>query len=130
MTGVRALVVLAVLAAWPANASDSVTPPDISPPDSWVVRQSGTLRLLNKLDSTVQVLKLQVGQTVTTQSLSITLQGCAVRPPDLPSDAAARLKVTDSAQGAPGFEGWILRNEPAANMLEHPVYDIQLADCG
>ena len=122
------LAVLAVLAG-PALA-EPVTPPTISPPDSWQPRQTGTVRVLNKIDSTLQSLTLHTGQTVHLQSLAITLVACAVRPPDLPADAAAHLTVADSRPEAPGFDGWILQNEPAANMLEHPVYDIQLASCG
>jgi hypothetical protein len=114
----------------PAIASaEVVTPPTISPPNTWVLRQAGTLRVLNKLDSTVQTLKLNVGQTVQLQSLSITLEACAVRPDDLPADATAHLKVTDSRPDQPGYDGWILQQEPAINLFEHPVYDIQLAGC-
>ncbi len=125
----RCLAALA-LAPLAARAADVVTPPTISAPDSWVQRQSGTVRVLNKIDSTVQSLSLKVGETAKLQTLSITLRACAVRPDDLPRDAAAHLSVADSRQGAPDFDGWILQNEPAANMLEHPVYDIHLAGCG
>jgi hypothetical protein len=124
----RPFFLLLTLLATAAQAQP-VEPPTISPPDTWVPRQSGTLRLLNKLDSTVTTLTLHVGQTVQVQSLSITLRGCAVRPPDLPQDATARLSVVDSRSGMPGFEGWILTNEPAAAMLEHPVYDLRLVGC-
>ena len=122
----KALLLLFV--TFPAFA-DPVTPPDISPPDTWQPRQSGTLRLLNKLDSTTSTLTLHVGETRRVESLSITLKACDVRPPDLPQDAAAQLTVADSREGAPGFDGWVLANEPAAAMLEHPVYDIRLAGC-
>ncbi len=110
-------------------AAETVQPPTISPPDTWVPRQAGTLRVLNKLDSTITTLTFKLGETKTLQTLSITLKACAVRPQDLPKDATAQLSVTDSREGAPGFQGWILANEPAAAMLEHPVYDIQLAGC-
>ena len=123
------LVAIAACATPPARAADIVAPPSISPPDSWVQRQAGTVRVLNKIDSTVHALSLKVGETARLQTLSITLRACAVRPDDLPRDAAAHLSVSDSRQGAPDFDGWILQNEPAANMLEHPVYDIQLAGC-
>ena len=119
---------LLFLLATNANA-ETVQPPDISPPDTWVPRQAGILRVLNKLDSTVTTLTFKLGETRTLQTLSITLKACAVRPQDLPQDATAQLSVTDSREGAPGFQGWILANEPAASMLEHPVYDIQLAGC-
>ena len=85
--------------------------------------------MLNKLDSTVTTLTLKVGESKTLQSLTIRLHACAIRPADLPQDATAQLSVADSREAAPGFEGWILANEPAAAMLEHPVYDIQLAGC-
>ncbi len=113
-------------AAW----ADEVKAPDISPPDSWQPRPSGTLLVMNKIDSTVASVTLQVGQTQTFQSLKITLSGCFVRPPDLPADAAAQLVIVDTRPDQPGFSGWILKNEPALHMLEHPVYDVQLAGCG
>ena len=84
---------------------------------------------MNKLDSTVQTLSLHVGETVTFQSLKISLVGCAIRPPDLPADAGAHLTVVDSRPGMEPYDNWILKNEPAINMYEHPVYDIQLASC-
>jgi hypothetical protein len=133
MVDLPRLVVTAVLLTAigrPAVArEDTAIPPVLSPPDTWLPRQSGTVRVLNKLDSTLQSLTIHVGETAHVRSLSIKLAACAVRPPDLPADAAAHLTVTDSRPDAPGFDGWILQNEPAANMLEHPVYDIQLASC-
>ncbi len=119
---------LASLVAGGAVA-EPVAPPVISPPDTWQPRNAGILRVLNKLDSTVTKLTLKVGETTQLQSLSITLKACDVRPPDLPADSTAQLVVSDSREGAPGFNGWILANEPAASMFEHPVYDIQLAGC-
>jgi hypothetical protein len=104
-------------------------PPDLSPPDSWQPRTKATLRVMNKIDSTVQTLSVPVGGSVNFQSLTIRLSGCYVRPPDLPADAAAHLTITDSRPGLPGFDAWMLQNEPALNMLEHPVYDVQLAGC-
>jgi hypothetical protein len=123
-----ALALLAAVVAADAVA-EPVAPPTISPPDTWQPRNEGIVRVLNKLDSTVTRLTLKVGETAQLQSLSITLKACDVRPPDLPADATAQLVVSDSREGAPGFNGWILSNEPAASMFEHPVYDIQLAGC-
>jgi hypothetical protein len=118
-----------LLAAAPAVAGE-VEPPDLSPPDSWQARQVGTIRVMNKIDSTVQAVTLAVGAQTTINSLTIKLTGCYVRPGDLPADAAARLTISDSRDGAPGFDGWMLQKEPGLNMLEHPVYDVQLASCG
>ncbi len=101
----------------------------MSPPDSWLPRKGGTLRLLNKIDATVETLHLVVGQPATYAALRLTLQACFVRPPDLPADATAHLTITDQSQAAPDFDGWVLAKEPGLNMLEHPVYDAQLVGC-
>jgi hypothetical protein len=118
------------LLALAAGAAEEIPPPKLSPPDSWLPRAAGTVRVLNKIDSTVQTIHLTDGQTVQVQFLSIKLSSCFVRPPDLPADAAAHLTITDSRPGTPGFDGWMLQKEPAINMLEHPVYDVQLVSCG
>jgi hypothetical protein len=124
----RVILALLLLAA-PALAEE-IKPPDLSPPDSWQPRQKGTLRVMDKIDSTVQSVTLGVGQETTIKSLTIKLTGCFVRPPDLPADAAAHLVISDSRDGADAFDGWMLQKEPGLNMLEHPVYDVQLAGCG
>ncbi len=129
MKAALAMLALALLVA-PARASEEVKPPDLSPPDTWVPVQTGSVRVMNKIDETVELVQLRVGQTVTYQSLSLTLSGCFVRPPDLPEDAAARLKIIDNRPDTPGFDGWMLKREPSLNMLQHPVYDVQLAACG
>jgi hypothetical protein len=102
---------------------------DISPPDAWVARTTATLRVMNKIDSTVQSLSVPVGGSAQFQSLNIKVSGCFVRPPDLPADAAAHVDITDTRPDQPGLNAWILQNEPALNMLQHPVYDVQLAGC-
>ena len=74
-------------------------------------------------------LTLKVGQAADNASLSIALRSCVARPPDVPKDAAAYLDITDSRLGAPGFHGWILVNEPAVSMFQHPIYDVRLLAC-
>jgi hypothetical protein len=112
-----------------ARAAEEIKPPDMSAPDAWIPRQHASLRVMNKIDSTVQVVDVQVGQTTIYQSLRISLSGCFVRPADLPEDATAHLKIVDQHPDAPGFDGWILTREPSLNMLQNPVYDVQLAGC-
>lgn len=127
----KALFIAAALAvAAPCLAAEEVKPPDLSPPDTWLPVQQGSIRIMNKIDSTVQTVPLKVGQTATYQSLSVTLTGCFVRPQDLPADAAARLQIVDHRPDSPAFNGWMLKREPSLNLYEHPVYDVQLAGCG
>ena len=133
MRGAPMLVRLALatgLLATPALASQEVKPPDISPPDTWLPVQGGSVRIMNKIDESVDLVSLRVGQTLTYQSLTLTLSGCFIRPTDLPEDSAAHLKIVDSRPDTPQFDGWMLKREPSLNMLQHPVYDVQLAGCG
>ena len=120
---------LLLLLAFPAFA-DQAKAPDMSPPDTWVKRDTATLRVLNKIESSVQQITLRVGEHVQVGPLTIALAGCDVRPPDLPQDATAHLTITDAqSPAATLFDGWMLQKEPGLNMLEHPVYDVQLAGC-
>jgi hypothetical protein len=112
-----------------ALAAEEIPPPDLSPPDAWVKKPAGTVRILNKIDSTVQTLTLQTGVTVQYESLLVTLRSCYVRPQDLPADAAAHLEIKDTRPDQPSFSGWMLVREPGLGLYEHPVYDVQLASC-
>ncbi len=120
-----------VLGAVPALAQ-APAKPDASPrsaPGTWLPRDTADLLVLDKVNAKSTALTLKVGQAADNASLSITLRACSVRPPDLAQDSAAYLDVKDSRPGAPGFHGWMFANEPAVNMLEHPVYDLRLVDC-
>jgi len=120
---------IVALLALPAWAADEVTPPSISPPDSWVPRSEATIRVLDKVSAQASTLRLRVGDSATVETLTITLRACAVRPPDLPQDSTAMLDITDSRPGTSDFHGWMFSGEPAVAMLEHPVYGVRLVRC-
>lgn len=87
------------------------------------------MQALDKINVQATTLTVKVGQTATFGSLSITVQACVVRPPDMPQDAAAFLTITDSHPDQPGFKGWMLKADPSLSMLEHPLYDIRVVGC-
>jgi len=87
------------------------------------------LQALDKVNAQASDLTIKVGQSATFGSLTITVKSCVVRPPDQPADAAAYLDVTDSHADSPGFDGWILRDEPSVSMMEHPIYDLRVSGC-
>jgi hypothetical protein len=119
------LLVLPLLCA----AADAPAPAPPSPPDTWLPRTTADIQVLDKVNAQSGTVTLKVGQIAENASLSITLRGCAIRPPDLPQDATAYIDVKDSRKGAPGFHGWIFANEPSLSMLEHPIYDLRLLGC-
>ena len=87
------------------------------------------MQALDKVNATTQTLTVKDGQTVTFGSLSITVQACLIRPPDMPQDATAYLTIVDSHPDEPGFKGWMLKSDPSLSMLEHPLYDIRVEGC-
>ncbi len=99
---------------------------------AWVPKRNARVQALDKVTARITVLDAQVDRAVTFGTLSITVRACNARAPDEVPDAAAYLEIRDglAAQGAaPAFRGWMLANAPAANMLEHPVYDIRILEC-
>ncbi len=95
----------------------------------WLPRASIELQALDKVTARTTTLTGAVGQTLHFASLSIAVANCLVRPPDQRLDYAAWLDVTDAHPGGPSFHGWMLAAEPAASMMEHPLYDLRLTAC-
>jgi hypothetical protein len=87
------------------------------------------LEALDKVNAQGTALTIKVGQSATFGSLTITVKGCVIRPPDQPADAAAYLHVTDSHPDSPGFDGWMLEDEPSVSMMQHPIYDLRVTGC-
>ena len=100
-----------------------------APTNDWLPRQGVELQALDKVTARSTLLDGPVGQTMQFGTLSITVTACVVRPPDQPADAAAFVQIADSDKDEPGFRGWMLKNEPAVSMFEHPLYDIRLNGC-
>ncbi len=98
-------------------------------PNVWVPAQVAKLQALDKVNDQASDLTIKVGQSATFGSLTITVKSCVVRPPDQPVDAAAYLDITDSHQDQPGFDGWMLRDEPSVSMMQHPIYDLRVSGC-
>ena len=98
----------------------------------WVPKRQARLQALDKVTARITILTAAVDQPVTYGTLSITVRACNARPPDEVPDAAAYIEVRDglaTGSAPPAFRGWMLANAPAANMLEHPVYDLRVLEC-
>ena len=113
----------------PAPTQPAAPPVAISRPNVWLPATTAKLEALDKVNAQATALTIKVGQSTTFGSLTITVKSCVVRPTDQPADAAAFLSVTDSHPDSPGFDGWILKDEPSVSMMQHPVYDLRIAGC-
>ena len=87
------------------------------------------LQVLDKVNAASKTLTVKVGQSASYGSLRIQVQACVIRPPDQPQDAAAALTITDTNPDQPGFQGWMLKNEPFLSMLQSPSYDVRVEGC-
>ena len=116
-------------AAMPAPMQPASPPVAVSRPNVWLPATTAKLEALDKVNAQATALTIKVGQSTTFGSLTITVKSCVVRPTDQPADAAAFLSVTDSHPDSPGFDGWILKDEPSVSMMQHPVYDLRIAGC-
>jgi hypothetical protein len=132
------LLAAALVVAAPALAQ---APSDGGLPDpGWVRRQTAEIQALDKITARVSTLRATVGQPAQFGTLTLTVRACHARPPDESPDSAAWLEITDArgaqlpggggvAPGGTVFRGWLFAERPAANMLQHPVYDVRLLAC-
>jgi hypothetical protein len=109
----------------------AVAPPTttVERPNIWVPARTVKLQALDKVNAQGNELTIKVGQWASFGSLTIRVKSCMVRPPDQPADAAAYLDVTDSHPDSPGFDGWMLQDEPSVSMMQHPIYDLRVVGC-
>jgi hypothetical protein len=104
-------------------------PPAPPPPNAWVPQGGAIVQVLDKVNAANTTLHVKVGQSATYGSLHIQVLGCAIRPPNMPPDAAASLVIKDTTPDQPGFQGWMLQNEPFLSMLQSPSYDVRVEGC-
>lgn len=110
-------------------AGVGVAPPAVYPADTWQGKTVAVVRVLDKLDSHVEVLSVPVGGTAHYKNLDIGVVRCVARPPTLAPDAAAWLDLRDTHPDGVAFHGWMLAAEPALGVFESPLYDVRMIRC-
>jgi len=100
-----------------------------APRNAWVPQGGAIVQVLDKVNAASTTLHVGVGQSVAYRSLRIHVVACAIRPPTMPPDAAASLVIKDTTADQPGFQGWMLQNEPFLSMLQSPSYDVRVEGC-
>ncbi len=61
----------------------------------------------------------------------------ATPPWELPPETGAFVQVLVAERSSPGadprwlraFSGWLFKNSPSLNVVEHPIYDVWVKDC-
>ena len=97
-----------------------------------------TLGLLNKRNNLSQDVVLKVGEAKRVGNVVLKLATCERSLPwERPADTGAfvqvfveeREKADQPLSWRKVFSGWLFKNSPSLNVVEHPVYDVWVKDC-
>ena len=97
-----------------------------------------TIGLLNKRNNLSQDLKMKSGEARRVGNVVIRLATCERSLPwESPPETGAfvqvfveeRARSDDPLAWRQGFSGWLFKNSPSLNLVEHPVYDVWIKDC-
>ena len=98
----------------------------------------GTVGLLNKRNNLTQDVVLKAGEAKRIGNVVIKMASCErTLPWETPPEVGAFVQVfveerADTAsplQWRKVFSGWLFKNSPSLNVVEHPVYDVWVKDC-
>lgn len=97
-----------------------------------------TIGLLNKRNNLTQNLLLKSGESRRVGNVIVKLAVCEkTKPWERPQEEGAfvqvfveeRASASDKLAWRKVFSGWLFRNSPSLNVVEHPVYDVWIKSC-
>lgn len=97
-----------------------------------------TLGLLNKRNNETQDIVLKTGESKRVGNVIVKLATCErTLPWEQPQEEGAfvqvfvqeRAKASDPLAWRKAFSGWLFKNSPSLNVVEHPVYDVWIKHC-
>ena len=112
-----------------AAAPPSVNQPGVTP----MGQRVAVLGLLNKRNGIVQNVALHPGQSVRWKDVVVRLRACETTAPweeEKLTGAFVQVDVQrpDKAWGRV-FSGWLYKESPSLNVVQHPVYDVWPKSC-
>jgi len=97
-----------------------------------------TIALLNKRNNLSQDLKMKPGEARRVGNIVIRLQACEKTAPweyDPEEGAFVQVYVQERPDVSSAlawhkiFSGWLFKNAPSVNVVEHPIYDVWVKSC-
>lgn len=94
-----------------------------------------TIGVLNKRNNLSQDVELKPGESRRIGDLIIRLSACErTQPFEIEKETGAFVQVLVRSAGDEGewgkvFSGWLFKNSPSLNVVEHPIYDVWVKDC-
>src|SRR3954471_22290783 len=115
--------------ATPAPPNDEVV---IAPPAQKIPNNTAVFSGLDKITGRIIAFDVALNETVQFGALQVTPRACYTRPPTEATNTDGFIEVDEiTLQGEIKrvFTGWMFAASPGLNAIEHPIYDIWLADC-
>lgn len=94
-----------------------------------------TIGLLNKRNNVSQDLELKPGEQRRVGDVIVRLAACERTAPwEFEKDEGAFVQVLVLERGSEDnfrkvFSGWLFKNKPSINVVEHPIYDVWVKAC-
>ena len=93
-----------------------------------------TIGLLNKRNNVSQDIELRPGETAEEGPVIVRLDACErTAPYEFPQETGAFVQVDVLERGDSEhtriFSGWLFKENPSLNVVEHPIYDVWVKDC-
>ena len=97
-----------------------------------------TIGLLNKRNNLTQDLVMKTGEARRVGNVVIRLANCERSLPwEIPPETGAfvqvyveeRANIKADLAWRTVFSGWLFKNSPSLNVVEHPIYDVWVKDC-
>ena len=105
----------------------------VSKSDNILEGQYTDLKILDKISSKNELVKLKNGEKYLYKDLSIKSMKCTNSEFDDNPEIKAYIQVTDLTKDDNNnvfvFNGWMFSSSPSINPFDHPVYDIWLVSC-
>ena len=93
-----------------------------------------TLGLLNKRNNLSLDIEMRPGEVREEGAVIITLAACERTAPwEMPQETGAFVQLDVLERGEEEhsrvFSGWLFKESPSLNVVEHPIYDVWVKDC-
>lgn len=94
-----------------------------------------TIGLLNKRNNLSQDVEMRPGDERRIGDVVLRMAACERTAPwEVPRETGAFVQVFIRNPGNEGewpkvFSGWLFKNSPSLNVVEHPIYDVWVKDC-
>ncbi len=105
---------------------------DTTKHDASNFRKFALIRVLNKITTKSEELKISKDKINKVGKLIITMAYCWQSPSSLETENKSYIEVFEqSAQNDQSkiFGGWLFSSSPAVSTIQHPIYDIHLLSC-